>query len=71
MSFWAKILGMLTLIFKDEESHKMSAGDTHALKLGGGELINSPVLDSLCSLNIDAKYVFVFLNIIIILNFIQ
>ena len=49
----------------------MSARDIHALKLGGGELINSPVLDSLHSLNIDAEYVFVFLNIIIILNVIQ
>ena len=49
----------------------MSAGDTCALKLGGGELINSPVLASLCSLNIDAKYVFIFLNIIIILNIMQ
>ena len=28
-------------------------------------MINSPVLDSLCSLNIDAKYVFIYLNIII------
>ena len=71
MSFLGKFLGILTLIFKDEESHKMSAEDTHALKLGGGELINSPVLDSLCSLNIDAEYVFVFLNIIIILNIMQ
>ena len=42
------------------ESHKMSAGDTCALKLGGGELINSPVLDSLYSLNIDAEYVYLF-----------
>ena len=49
----------------------MSAGDTCALKLSGGELINSPVLDSLCSLNIDAEYVFLFLNIIIILNIMQ
>ena len=71
MSFQAKILGILTLIFKDKESHNMSAGDTRALKLGGGELINSPVLDSFCSLNIDAEYVFIFLNIIIILNIMQ
>ena len=49
----------------------MNAGDTHALKLGGGELINLPVLDSLHSLNIDAEYVFIFLNIIIILNIMQ
>ena len=49
----------------------MSARDTHALKLSGGELINSPVLDSLHSLNIDIEYVFIFLNIIIILNIMQ
>ena len=49
----------------------MSAGNTHALKLGGSGLINSPVLDSLRSLDIGAKYVFVFLNIVIILNVIQ
>ena len=49
----------------------MSAGNTCALKLGGGGLINSPVLDSLCSIDIDTEYVFVFLNIIIILNVIQ
>ena len=49
----------------------MSARDTCALKLGGGGLINSPVLDDLCSLAIGIEYVFVFLNIIIILNVIQ
>ena len=49
----------------------MSARDTCALKLSGGELINLPVLDSLCSLNINAEYVFVFLNIIIILKIMQ
>ena len=65
------MLGISTLIFKDEESDKMSARDTCALKLSWGELINSPVLDSLCSLNIDAEYVFLFLNIIIILNIMQ
>ena len=40
----------------------MSARDTRALELSGGELINSPVLDSLHSLNIDAEYVFYFLK---------
>ena len=50
---------------------KVSASDTHALKLSGGELINSPVLDSLCSLNIDTEYVFIFLNRIIILYIMQ
>ena len=49
----------------------MSARDRRALKLGGGELINSPVLDSLHSPNIDTEYVFIFLNIIIILNIMQ
>ena len=49
----------------------MNAGNTHALKLGGAGLINSPVLDSLHSLDIGTEYVFVFLDIIIILNVIQ
>ena len=49
----------------------MSARDSHALQLSAGELINSPVLDSLHSLNIDAEYVFIFSNIIIILNTMQ
>ena len=49
----------------------MSVRDTCALKLSGGELINSPVLDSLCSLNIDAEYVFIFLDTIIVLNILQ
>ena len=49
----------------------MSARGTHALKLSEGEFINSPVLGSLCSLNIDAEYVFISLNIIIILNITQ
>ena len=62
---------ILTLIFKDEEDCKMSARDTHALKLGGDGLINSPVLVDLHSLDIGTEYVFVFLNTIIILNVIQ
>ena len=43
--------------FKDEEVCKMSAENTHALKLGGGGLINSPVSDSPCSPDIVTKYV--------------
>ena len=49
----------------------MSARNTRALKLGEGGLKNSPVLDSLCSLDIGTEYVFVFLNTIIILSVIQ
>ena len=49
----------------------MSARNTRALKLGGGGLISSPVLDNLHSLDISTEYVFVFLNIIIILNVIH
>ena len=45
------------LIFKDEEVCKMSAENTHALKLGGGGLINSPVLDNLHSPDIATEYV--------------
>ena len=69
--FKVKFVDILILIFKDEESGKMSARDTRALKLGGGELIDSPVLDSLCSLNIDAKYGSISLNLIIIVNIMQ
>ena len=42
---------------KDEEVCKMSAKNTHALRLGGGGLINSPVSDNLCSLAIGTEYV--------------
>ena len=49
----------------------MSARNTCALKLGGGGLINSPVLDSLHSLDIGTEYVFILLSIIIISNVIQ
>ena len=38
----------------------MDTGDTCALKLSGGELIKSSVLDNLHSLNIDTEYVFLF-----------
>ena len=69
--FKIKFVSILTLIFKDEESGKMSAGGAHALKLSEGELTNPPVLGSLCSLNIDAEYVFISLNITIILNIMQ
>ena len=41
-----KFVGILTWIFKDEESGKMSAGGACALKLCEGELINTPVLGS-------------------------
>ena len=56
------------LIFKNEESGKMSAEGACVWKVGEGELTNPPVLSSLCSLNIDAEYVFISLNTIIILN---
>ena len=69
--FKIKFVSILTLIFKDEESGKMSARGACALKLSEGELTNPPVLGSLCSLNIDAEYVFISLNITIILNIMQ
>ena len=56
------------LIFKNEESGKMSAGGARVWKVGEGELTNPPMLSSLHSLNIDAEYVFISLNTIIILN---
>ena len=46
-----------TLIFKDEEVCKMSVENTHALRLGRGGLVNSPVLDNFGSLNINTEYV--------------
>ena len=46
----------------------MSAEGAHVWKVGEGELTNPPVLSSPHSLNIDAEYVFISLNIIIILN---
>ena len=66
--FRIKFVSILTLIFKDEESGKMSARGACVLKVSEGELTYPPVLDSLCSLNIDAKYVFISLNTNIILN---
>ena len=46
--------------FKNEESDKMSAESAHVQKMSEGESTNSPVLSSLHSPNIDAKYVFIF-----------
>ena len=46
----------------------MSAVGACVWKVGEDELTNSPMLSSLQSLNIDAKYVFISLNTIIILN---
>ena len=54
--------------FKNEESDKMSAEGAHVWKMSEGESTNSPVLSSLCSPNIDAEYVFIFLSTIIILD---
>ena len=46
----------------------MSAGGAHVWKVSESELTNPPMLSSLRSLNIDAEYVFISLNTIIILN---
>ena len=46
--------------FKDEESNKMSVDSAHIQGTSGGEPANSPVPSGFCSLNIDAKYVFIF-----------
>ena len=54
--------------FKKEESDKMSAEGAHVCKMSKGESTNSPMLSSLCSPNIDTKYVFIILNTIINLN---
>ena len=56
--------------FKNKESDKMSAKCAHVQKTSEGESTNSPVLSSLCSPHIDAKYVFIiiFFSTIIILD---
>ena len=46
----------------------MSLEGVNVWKVSEGELTNSPVLSSFCSLNIDAEYVFISLNTIFILN---
>ena len=52
--FKIKFVSISTLIFRDEESGKMSAGGACVWKVSEGELTNPPVLSSLHSLNIDA-----------------
>ena len=66
--FKMKFVSISTLIFKDKESGKMSAGGACVLEVREGELTNPPMLSSLHSLNIDAEYVFISLNTTIILN---
>ena len=52
--------------FKNEESDKTSIDNAHIQGGCGGELLDSPVVSVSHSLTIDAKYVFVFSNIITI-----
>ena len=56
--FKINFVSISILLFKNEESGKMSAIGACVWKVGKGELTNPPVLSSLHSLNIDAKYVF-------------
>ena len=53
--FKIKLVSILILTFKDEESGKMSAEGVHVWKVDEGELMNPLVLSSPHSLNIDAK----------------
>ena len=69
--FEVKLVSILILTLKNEESGKMSAEGACVWKVGEGELTNPPMLSSLCSLNIDTKYIFISLNGIIILNIMQ
>ena len=46
----------------------MSAEGAHVWKVGEGESMNPPMLGGPCSSNIDAEYVFVSLNSIIVWN---
>ena len=66
--FNIKFVSILILIFKDEESGKMSAEGACVLKVSEGELTNPLMLSSLCSLNIDSEYVFISINTTIIWN---
>ena len=66
--FKIKFISISILIFKNEESGKMSAGGAQVWKVSEGELTDPPVLSNLCSSNIDAEYVFIFLSTIIILD---
>ena len=66
--FKIKFVSISILIFKNEESGKMSAEGACVWKVDEGELTNPPMLSSLHSLNIDAEYVFISLNVIVILN---
>ena len=63
-----KLVSILILTFKNEEGGKMSAEGARVWKVGEGESTNLPVLSSPHFLNIDAEYVFISLNSIIILN---
>ena len=57
--FKIKLVSILILTFKNEESGKMSAEGAHVWKVGEGESTNPPVLSSPRFLNIDAEYVFI------------
>ena len=67
--FKIKLVSILILTFKNEEGGKMRAEGAHVWKVGEGESTNPPMLGSPHFLHIDAKYVFISLNRIIILNF--
>ena len=56
--------------FKNEESEKTSVDNAHTQGAYGGESMDSLVVSVSHSLTIDAKYVFVFSNIITIFNII-
>ena len=66
--FKIKLVSILILTFKNEESGKMSAEGAHVWKVGEGESMNPPMLGSPHSPNIDTEYVFISLNLIIVLN---
>ena len=54
------VFTILSLTFKQEEGCKMSAKNTHALRLSGGGLINLPVSDNHHPLDINTEYVCAF-----------
>ena len=60
--FKIKLVSVSLLIFKNEESGKMSAEGACVWKVGEGESANPHMLSSLHSLNIDTMHVFISLN---------
>ena len=62
---------LILILFKNEESDKMSADSAHVQGASGSVSINSLVVSGSHSLTIDVEYVFHFSNIITIFSIIS